>query len=66
MNWELPDVQAGFRKGRGTRDQIANIHWIIEKAREFQENVNFCFINYAKAFDCVDHTNYGKFLKIWE
>ena len=55
MNHELPDVQAGFRKGRGTRDQIANIHWIIEKAREFQENISFCFIDCAKAFDCVDH-----------
>ena len=55
VNRELPDVQAGFRKGRGTRDQIANIHWIIEKAREFQKNVYFCFIDYAKAFDCVDH-----------
>ena len=55
MNCELPDVQAGFRKGRRTRDQIANIHWIIEKAREFQENIYFCFIDYAKAFDCVDH-----------
>ena len=55
VNHELPDVQAGFRKGRGTRDQIANIHWIIEKAREFQENIYFCFINYAKAFDCEDH-----------
>ena len=55
MNAELPDVQAGFRKGRGTRDQIANIRWIIEKAREFQKNVYFCFIDYAKAFDCVDH-----------
>ena len=55
MNWELPDVQAGFRKGRGTRDQIANICWIIEKAREFQKNIYFCFIDYAKAFDCVDH-----------
>ena len=54
VNQELPDVQAGFRKGRGTRDQIANIHWIIEKAREFQKNI-FCFIDYAKAFDCVDH-----------
>ena len=52
---ELPDVQAGFRKGRGTRDQIANIHWIIEKAKEFQKNIYFCFIDYAKAFDCVDH-----------
>ena len=55
MNRELPDVQAGFRKGRGTRDQIANIHWIIEKAREFQKNISFCFIDYAEAFDCVDH-----------
>ena len=55
VNGELPDVQAGFRKGRGTRDQIANICWIIEKAREFQKNIYFCFIDYAKAFDCVDH-----------
>ena len=55
VNHELPDVQAGFRKGRGTRDQIANIHWLIEKAREFQKNIYFCFIDYAKAFDCVDH-----------
>ena len=55
MNRELPDVQAGFRKGRGTRDQIANIHWIIQKAREFQKDIYFCFIDYAKAFDCVDH-----------
>ena len=55
VNGELPDVQAGFRKGRGTRDQIANIHWIMEKAREFQKNIYFCFIDYAKAFDCVDH-----------
>ena len=55
MNWELPDVQAGFWKGRGTRDRIANIRWIIEKAREFQKNIYFCFIAYAKAFDCVDH-----------
>ena len=55
MNCELPDVQAGFRKGRVTRDQIANIHWIMEKAREFQKNICFCFIDYAKAFDCVDH-----------
>ena len=54
MNRELPDVQAGFRKGRGTRDQTANIHWIIKKVREFQENIYFCFIDYAKAFDCVD------------
>ena len=55
MNYELPDVQAGFRKGRGTRDQIANICWIIKKAKEFQKNIYFCFIDYAKAFDCVDH-----------
>ena len=55
LNREHPDVQAGFRKGRGTRDQIANIHWIIEKAREFQKSIYFCFIDYAKAFDCVDH-----------
>ena len=55
INHELPDVQAGFRKGRGTRDQIANIRWIIDKAREFQKNIYFCFIDYAKAFDCVDH-----------
>ena len=56
VNCELPDVQAGFRKGRGTRDQIANIHWIIQKASEFQKNLYFCFIDYAKAFDCVDHS----------
>ena len=62
MNHELPDVQAGFRKGRGTRDQIANIHWIIKKAREFQKNIYFCFIDCAKAFDCVDTTNW-KILK---
>ena len=62
VNCELPDVQAGFRKGRGTRDQIANIRWIIEKAREFQKN-NFCFIDYAKAFDCVDHNNLWKILQ---
>ena len=55
VNHELPDVQAGFRKGRGTRDQIANIRWITEKAREFQKNINVCFIDYAKASDCVDH-----------
>ena len=55
VNQELPDVQAGFRKGRGTRDQIADILWIIEKAREFQKNIYFCFIDYAKAFDCVNH-----------
>ena len=63
MNQELPDVQAGFRKGRGTRDQIANIHQIIDKVREFQKNIYFCFIDYAKAFDCVDPKNSGKFLK---
>ena len=55
VNRELPDVQVGFRKGRGTRDPIAKIHWIMEKAREFQKNISFCFIDYAKAFDCVDH-----------
>ena len=55
INCELPDVQAGFRKGRGTRDEIANIHWIIEKTREFQKYINFCFIDYAKAIECVDH-----------
>ena len=60
VNHELP-VQAGFRKGRGTRDQIAKIHWIMEKARESQKNIYFCFIDYAKAFDCVDHKNCGKF-----
>ena len=59
VNRELPDVQAGFRKGRGTRDQIANIHWIMEKAREFQENTYFCFIDYAKAFDCVEYPGAG-------
>ena len=63
MNWELPDVQAGFRKGRGTRDQIANICWIIEKAREFQKNIYFCFIDYAKTFDCVDHNKLWKILQ---
>ena len=63
VNCELPDVQAGFRKGRGTRDQIANIHWIIEKAREFQKNVYFCFIDYAKAFGCVDHSKLWKVLQ---
>ena len=55
VNHELPDVHAGFKNGRGTRDQIANIHWIIKKAREFQKNIYFCFVDYAKAFDCVDH-----------
>ena len=63
MNRELPDVQAGFRKGRGTRDQIANIRWIIEKATESQKNIYFCFIDYAKAFDCVDHNKLWKILK---
>ena len=63
MNHELPDVQAGFRKGRGTRDQIANIHWIIEKAREFQKNIYFWFIDYAKAFDCMHHNNLWEILR---
>ena len=63
MNRELPDVQAGFRKGRGTRDQIANIHWIMGKAREFQKNISFCFIDCAKAFDCVDHNKLWIILK---
>ena len=63
VNRELPDVQAGFRKGRRTRDQIANICWIMEKAREFQKNIYFCFIDYAKAFDCVDHNKVWKILK---
>ena len=63
INWELPDVQAGFRKGRGTRDQMANICWIIEKAREFQKNICFSFIDYAKAFDCVDDNKLWKILK---
>ena len=62
VNHEFPDVQAGFRKGRGTRDQIANIRWIIEKAKEFQKNIYFCFIDYAKAFDCVDHNKLWKIL----
>ena len=66
MNCELPDVQDGFRKGRRTRDQIANIHWIIEKASEFQKNIYFCFINYAKSFDCVDHNKLSKILKEME
>ena len=60
MNWELPDVQTGFKKGKGTIEQIANIHWISEKARESQKNIYFCFIDYAKAFDCVDHN------KLWK
>ena len=63
MNHELPDVQAGFRKDRGTRDQIANIHWIIKKARAFQKNIDFWFIDYAKAFDCMDHNKLWKILK---
>ena len=63
MNCELPYVQAGFRKGRGTRDQVANVRWIIEKAREFQKNISFCFIDYAKAFGCVDHSKLWKILK---
>ena len=63
VNCELPDVQAGIRKGRGTRDQIVNIHWIIKKAREFQKSIYFCFIDYAKAFDCVDHKKLWKILR---
>ena len=63
MNHELPDVQAGFRKDRGTRDQIASIHWIIKKAREFEKNIYFCFIDYGKDFDCVDHNKLWKILK---
>ena len=63
VNCELPDVQAGFRTGRGTRDQIANIHWIIKKAREFQKNIYFCFIDYTKAFDCVNHNQLRKILQ---
>ena len=66
MNQELSDVQAGFRKGRGTRDQIVNIHWMIEKAREFQKNIYFCFIDYAKAFDCVGHNKLWKILQEME
>ena len=66
VNHEFPDVQAGFRKGRETRDQMANIHWIIEKAREFQKNIYFCFIDYSKAFDCVDHKKLWKILKEME
>ena len=66
MNGELSDVQAGFRKGRGTRDQIANIRWIIRKAREFQKNIYFFFVDYAKAFDCGITPNCGKFLRRWE
>ena len=63
VNSELPDIQAGFKKGRGTRNQVANIRWIIKKAREFQKNIYFCFIDYAKAFDCVDHSKLWKILK---
>ena len=66
MNCELSDIQASFRKGRGTRDQIANIHWIMEKAREFPKNIYFCFIDYAKAFDCVDHNKLWKILEEME
>ena len=63
VNHDLPDIQAGFRKSRGTRDQIANIHWLIEKTREFQKKIDFCFIEYGKAFDCVDHNKLWKILK---
>ena len=66
VNHEIPDVQAGFRKGRGTRDQISNIRWIMEKAKEFQKNIYFCFIDYAKAFDSVDHNKLLKIFKKWE
>ena len=66
VNRELPDIQAGFRKGKGARVQIASIRWIIEKAREFQKNIYFCFIDYAKAFDYVDHNKLWKFLKRWD
>ena len=66
VNHEVPDVQAGFRKGRGTRDQIANIHWIIKEAKQFQKNIYFCFIDYAKTFDCVDHNKLWKIFKRWE
>ena len=66
MNWELPDIQSGFRKVRGMRDQIANIRWIIEKAREFQKDIYFCFIDCVKPFDCVDHFKLWKILKRWE
>ena len=66
VNQELPDIQTGFRKGRGTRDQIANIHWIIEEEREFQKTTDFCFIDYAKAFECVDHNIQWKILKQME
>ena len=69
VNWELSDVQAGYRKGRGTRDQITSIHWIIKNAREFQKNIYFCFTDYVKAFDCVDHNKLWKILEemgIWD
>ena len=66
VNRELPDVQSGFRKGRETRDQTANIPWIIEKAREFQKNIYFCFVDYDKALDCVDHNKLWKIFKRWE
>ena len=66
VNHELPDVQTGFTKGRGSRDQIANIHWIIDKAREFQKNIYFCFIDYTKAFDCVGHNKLKNLFKRWE
>ena len=66
VNFELPDVQTGFRKGRETRGQIANIHWIIKKAKELQKNIYFCFIDYAKAFDCVDHNKLWKILQEME
>ena len=66
VNCEFPDVQAGFRKGRGIRDQTANIHWIMKKSKRIPENIYFCFIDYAKDFDCVDHTNSGKLIKRWE
>ena len=66
MNHVLPDVQVGFRKGKGTSDQSTNIHWIIEKAKDFQKNIYFCFFDYAKAFDCMDHKRLWKILKKWE
>ena len=66
MNHELPDLPAGFRKSRGTRDQIANMHWIIEKKGEIQKNIYFCFIDYAKTFDCVDYNKLWRILKDWE
>ena len=66
VNCEFSDIQAGFRRGGGARDQITHIRWIIDKAREFQKNIYFCFIDYAKAFDCVDHNQLGKFFKRWK